>query len=82
MRPHYVSHAPFTEWALAASVYRKGGCYFNHRVAPGRGWLLKGLSCVMGNYHAQFLGGLGSAMTPGYPVFANFCDYIIVSKVL
>ena len=35
-----------------------------------RGWPLKGLSCVMGNYHAQFLGGLGSAMTPGYPV----CD--------
>jgi hypothetical protein len=34
-----------------------------------RGWLLKGLSCVMGNYHAQFLGGLGAAMSPGYPVF-------------
>jgi hypothetical protein len=31
---------------------------------------MKGLSCVMGNYHAQFLGGLGSAMTPGYPVLA------------
>jgi hypothetical protein len=30
---------------------------------------LKGLSCVMGNYHAQFLGGLGLATAPGYPVF-------------
>jgi hypothetical protein len=27
-----------------------------------------GLSRVMGNYHARFLGGLGSVMTPGYPV--------------
>ena len=25
----------------------------NDRVAPGRGRLVKGLSCVMGNYHAQ-----------------------------
>ena len=34
MRPHYVSHAPFTEWVLAASVYRKGDRDFlDHRVA-------------------------------------------------
>ena len=32
---------------------------------------MKGLSCVMGNYHAQFLGGLGAAMPPGYPVLAD-----------
>ena len=36
-----------------------------------RGWLLKGLSCVMGNYHAQFLGGLGLATAPGYPVLGG-----------
>jgi hypothetical protein len=30
----------------------------------------------MGNYHAQFLGGLGSAMTPGYPVFGVICDIL------
>ena len=36
-----------------------------------RGRPLKGLSPVMGNYHAGFLGGLGSAMTPGYPVFRS-----------
>jgi hypothetical protein len=30
--------------------------------------LLKGLSRVMGNYHARFLGGLGLATAPGYPV--------------
>jgi len=42
-----------------------------------QGWPLKGLSCVMGNYHAQFLGGLGAAMPPGYPVF---CDIYIFSK--
>jgi hypothetical protein len=34
-----------------------------------RGWPLKGLSRVMGNYHARFLGGLGLATAPGYPVF-------------
>jgi hypothetical protein len=28
---------------------------------------------VMGNYHAQFLGGLGAAMPPGYPVHGTFC---------
>ena len=32
---------------------------------------MKGLSCVMGNYHAQFLGGLGPEMAPGYPVFES-----------
>jgi hypothetical protein len=26
----------------------------------------------MGNYHAGFLGGLGPAMAPGYPVFTIF----------
>ena len=41
-----------------------------------RGRPMKGLSCVMGNYHAQFLGGLGSAMTPGYPVFEAICDIL------
>jgi hypothetical protein len=40
----------------------------NDRVAPGWGGPLKGLSCVMGNHHAQFLGGSGAAMPPGYPV--------------
>ncbi len=70
MRPHYVSHAPFTEWVLAASVYRKGDRDFWITGSPlCRGWPLKGLSRVMGNYHARFLGGLGSEMTPGYPVF-------------
>jgi hypothetical protein len=28
----------------------------------------------MGNYHAQFLGGLGAAMPPGYPVMASSFD--------
>ena len=33
MRPLYVSHAPFTKWVLAASVYRNGDCNFQ---PPGR----------------------------------------------
>jgi len=36
-----------------------------------RGWRLKGLNRVMGDYHARFLGGLGPAMAPGYPVVAD-----------
>ncbi len=36
-----------------------------------RGRPLKGLSRVMGDYHAQFLGGLGPAMAPGYPVLVD-----------
>jgi len=27
----YVSHAPFTKWVMAASVYRKGDCFFFNR---------------------------------------------------
>ena len=58
MRPHYVSHAPFTEWVLAASVYRKGDWDFWITGSPlRRGWPLKGLSCVTVTCHAQFLGG-------------------------
>jgi hypothetical protein len=30
---------------------------------------LKGLTRVMGNYHARLLGGLGLVTAPGYPVF-------------
>jgi hypothetical protein len=30
--------------------------------------LYKGLSRVMGNYHAQFLGGKGAVRLPTYPV--------------
>jgi len=28
---------------------------------------LKGLSCLKGNFHEQFLGGLAGAIPPGYP---------------
>ena len=48
-------------WLLAAGVYRKG--YLSIFIVLGS-WvgfnqLLKGLSCMMGNYHVQFLGGKG-----------------------
>jgi hypothetical protein len=33
----------------------------------------------MGNYHAQFLGGLGAAMPPGYLVSADIWFYCKVS---
>ena len=69
MRPLYVCHAPSTRRVLAASVYRKGDCFVITGSPLCRGWPLKGLSRVMGNYHARFLGGLGLATAPGYPVF-------------
>ena len=28
---------------------------------------MKGLSCLKGNFHEQFLGGLAGAIPPGYP---------------
>jgi hypothetical protein len=34
-----------------------------------RGWLLKGLSRMTVTCHVRFLGGLGLATAPGYPVF-------------
>ena len=76
MRPFYVCHAPSTKRVLAVRVYRKGDCNVITGSPLCRGRPLKGLSCVMGNYHAQFLGGLGSAMTPGYPVFEAICDIL------
>jgi len=72
MRSLYVCHAPFTEWFLAASVYRKGDRNFLITGSPlCRGWPLKGLSRMTVTCHVRFLGGLGSAMTPGYPVSAD-----------
>jgi hypothetical protein len=40
MRPHYVSHEPFTEWVLSVSTYRKGDWYF---LSPGRLYAETGL---------------------------------------
>jgi hypothetical protein len=34
---------------------------------------------VMGNYHAQFLGGLGLATAPGYPVVAQARDNLQIT---
>jgi hypothetical protein len=36
----------------------------------------------MGNYHAQFLGGLGAAMPPGYPVLLLFGFLASIPKIL
>jgi hypothetical protein len=32
---------------------------------------LKGLSCLKGNFHEQFLGGLAGAISPGYPALGR-----------
>jgi hypothetical protein len=53
---------------VAVSQYRKVGVNFIPTGGPTRACLLGGLSRVMGNYQARFLGGLGLVTAPGYPV--------------
>ncbi len=60
---------------VAISQYRKVGVNFTPTGGPIRACLLGGLSRVMGNYHARFLGGLGLATAPGYPVLFKVYDF-------
>ena len=70
MRPLMCAMRPSPKWVLAVSLYRKGDWNFQ---LPGRlhaeVGLLKGLSRMTATCHVRFLGGLGPAMAPGYPVF-------------
>ena len=67
MRPLYVCHAPFTNWVLAASVYRKGGCYLNHRVTSMPRLAFEGLEPYDGNLSRAVLRGLGVSDDPRLP---------------
>jgi hypothetical protein len=67
MRPLYVCHAPFTEWFLAASVYRKGGCYFNHWVTSMPRSAFEGLEPCDGRLSRTVLRGLGGSNAPRLP---------------
>jgi len=61
---------PLPKWALAVRVYRKGDWLFSITGSSYcKGRPLKGLSRVMGNYHARFLGGKGVERPLLYPVF-------------
>jgi hypothetical protein len=61
MRPLYVCHAPFTKWVLAARVYRKGGCFVNHRVASMPRLAFEGLEPCDGKLSRRVLRGLGAS---------------------
>ena len=83
MRPLYVSHAPFTEWVLAASVYRKGGCYFNHRVTSMPRSAFEGLELCDGKLSRTVLWGLGGSNAPrlpGSPVIRFSSKYLPFSN--
>ncbi len=67
MRPLYVCHAPFTKWVLAASVYRKGDCYFNHRVTSMPRSAYEGLELCDGKLSRTVLRGLGGSNAPRLP---------------
>jgi len=60
MRPLYVCHAPFTDWVLAISVYRKGGCCCNHRVASMPRSAFEGLELCDGKLSRTVLRKLAS----------------------
>ena len=67
MRPLYVSHAPFTEWVLAASMYRKDDRNFR---SPGRPWpglAFEGLELCDGKLSRTVLRGLGVSNDPRLP---------------
>ena len=67
MRPLYVSHAPFTEWVLAASVYRKGDRIFDHRVTSLPRLAFEGLELCDGKLSRRVLRGLGVRNDPRLP---------------
>jgi hypothetical protein len=67
MRPLYVSHAPFTKWVLAASVYRKGNWNFNYRVASIPRSAFEGLEPCDGKLSRRVLRGLGVSDDPWLP---------------
>ena len=72
MRPLYVCHAPFTDWVLAISVYRKGGCCCNHRVASMPRSAFEGLELCDGKLSRTVLRGLGVSNDPRLPgLWAN-----------
>jgi hypothetical protein len=63
----YVCHAPFTEWVLAASVYRKGDWIFFHRVTSMPRLAFEGLEPYDGNLSRTVLRGLGGSNAPRLP---------------
>jgi len=69
MRPHCVPCALHRNGFWLSVCIAKVIDTFNSGSPHNRGWPLKGLSRVMGNYLARFLGGLGPVMAPGYPVY-------------
>ncbi len=68
MRPLYVCHAPFTEWFLAVSVYRKGDWnFFDHRVTSMPRSAFEGLEPCDGKLSRRVLRGLGVRNDPRLP---------------
>jgi hypothetical protein len=81
MRPLYVCHAPFTEWILAASMYRKGDLNFR---SPGRPWpglAFEGLELCDGKLSRTVLRGLGAGNSPRLPGWPDIWFSVVVSQV-
>jgi hypothetical protein len=71
MRPLYVCHAPFTDWVLAASAYRKGGRSFESRVASVPRLAFEGLEPCDGKLSRRVLRGPGGSNAPRLPGMAD-----------
>ena len=65
-----VGDAP--EGAEAPSAYGEGRAPGTTAFSTER---LKGLSCLRGNSHEQFLGGWAGAIPSGYPILAFVCHW-------
>ena len=78
----WVSYAPFTKMGFGRQrVSQRWLVKLNHRVFLMQRGPLKGLSCVMGNYHAQFLGGKGVERPLLYPeLFSTKPDILYIEK--
>ena len=65
----------------AASAYRAGHLpeeWLDDRVLGDK--RLRGLSRVLGNSHARFLGGPGAEMPPGYPAGSERLSQKMIEK--
>ncbi len=67
MRPRYVSHAPFTEWALAPVCIAKVIGIFDHRVTSMPRLAFEGLEPCDGKLSRTVLRGLGTSNSPWLP---------------
>lgn len=81
MKPHYVSHAPFTEKVLAVSMYRKGDVFYITVSPLCRDCLaFEALELCNGKLSRRVLRGLGAGNNPRLPgVIKGMISIVLLS---